>query len=384
MANITAAAEFNKLFNKQPVKEYFCPGWVNLLGEHTVQNGGFLISCAVGMGTYLLLALNNDGLLRLRSLNYQEALDIPIGVPYREINGLWYNKSLAVLSRFSAKGHQLTGGLDILYFSDLPFAMELISTSSIEIVTAFGLNELFNTNFSKDELMNLADLYTGKISWLAATHSVKDAALLINGQTGEHNLVSLNLGDYCLAIISAKRQRSQSESVYNERAADCNAALACLQPELGIDNLCQIDTVTLHWYKYLITDENIFKRALHVVEENDRVKAAAELLAQGDMEAFGELMYQSHQSLKNLYGVSSVELDTIAEYCRFYKGVIGARMAGYGFGSGVIALVKTDAFAGFKEDMISYYTDLIGYPPTVHQTSVGSGIEELIKLNSQL
>ena len=379
MATTNAVAEFNKLFNKQPVKEFFCPGWLNLLGAHTAQNGGLVISCAINMGTCMLMAPNNDAVLRFRSTNFQETLDILPGVPYQAINGLWYNTSLAVINSFSAKGHQLTGGFDILYASDLPFTTELISTSSIEMVTAFGLNELFNTNYSKDELMNLADLHTEKISWLTATHSIKDAALLINGQTGEHNQLSLNLGDYCLAIITAKRQRSQSESVYKERAADCNAALACLQPELGIDDLCQIDAVTLNRYKYLVTDETVFKRALHVIEENDRVKIARELLLQGDIQAFGDLMYQSHQSLKNLCGVSSVELDTIAEYCRFYKGVIGARMAGYGFGCSVIALVKTDAFAGFKEDMISYYTDLIGYPPTVYQTTVGSGIEELIK-----
>jgi galactokinase len=378
MATITAATEFNKQFNKQHVKEYFCPGWLNLLGAHTAQNGGLVISCAINMGTCMLLAPNNDALLRFHSMNFRETLDIPPGVPSQAINGLWYSTPLAVINSFSAKGHQLVNGFDILYASDLPFATELISTSSIEIVTAFALNELFNTNYSKDELMNLADLHTDKISWVAATHSVKDAALLINGQTGKHNLVPLNLGEYCFAIIGAKPRRSQSESVYKERAVDCNAALACLQPELGIDNLCQIDAVTLNRYKYLVTDETIFKRALHVIEENDRVKIAGELLSQGDIEAFGDLMYQSHQSLKNLYGVSSVELDTIAEYCRFYKGVPGARMAGYGFGNCVIALVKTDAFAGFKEDMISYYTDLIGYPPTVYQTTVGSGIGEFI------
>ncbi|MEO7214649.1 galactokinase family protein [Mucilaginibacter sp.] len=386
MANIaTAGVEFNRLFNKQPVKDYFCPGWVNLLGEHAVQNGGFSISCAISMGTYLLLAPNDDGVLRFRSANFEETLDIPIDAPHQEINGLWYNRPLAVLSSFSAKGHQLTGGLDMLYVSDLPFFIGEVSASSMEIVTAFGLNELFSTNYSKMELMNLVcpskqDLVgfnAGTIAWFTASHGIKGTAVVINGQTGAYSHVPLNLGEYGLAIISSVRQRSRSELVYKERIADCNTALTCLQPELGIDNLCQVDAATLHRHKYLIADDAIFKRALHVIEENDRVKAAQRFLLQGDISAFGELMYQSHQSLKNLYGVSSVELDTITEYSSFYKGVIGARMAGYGFGYSVIALVKTEAFARFKEDMISYYTDLIGYPPTIYQTSVGNGIGEL-------
>jgi galactokinase len=123
---------------------------------------------------------------------------------------------------------------------------------------------------------------------------------LLTAKPGSTTLVPLNLGDYCLAIIGAKRQRSQSESVYKERAADCNAALACLQPELGIDNLCQIDAVTLNRYKYLVTDETIFKRALHVIEENDRVKAAVELLVARRYGGFWRLDVQVASIIKKL------------------------------------------------------------------------------------
>jgi galactokinase len=163
---------------------------------------------------------------------------------------------------------------------------------------------------------------------------------------------------------------------------ECQAALKALQQELGIQNLCDIDTATFRKYQHLIKDATVLKRATHVIEENDRVKLAAEALADSNLAEFGQLMYASHDSLKNLYEVSGRELDTIAEYGKINPDVAGARMTGAGFGGCGIALVKQSGFNQFANGMIEYYTAKIGYAPSVYSSSIGDGVGLLKEMAS--
>jgi galactokinase len=158
---------------------------------------------------------------------------------------------------------------------------------------------------------------------------------------------------------------------------ECQTALKQLQQELDIANLCDIDTATFDLYKHLITDATVLKRATHVVAENERVKTAAKALAANDLYGFGQLMYASHDSLKNLYEVSGKELDCIAEYGKTDPNVIGARMTGAGFGGCGIALVKKDSLESFITKFTLYYESKIGYAPAVYSSLIGTGVCEL-------
>src|SRR6202012_909468 len=190
----------------------------------------------------------------------------------------------------------------------------------------------------------------------------KDKALLLNCNTLDYEAVNCYLGDYVLAVINTNKARKLSESKYNERVNECAIALKALKQQLDITYLCDIDTDTYRQYRYLIKDEVINKRATHVIEENDRVKLAAKVLADHDLAEFGRLMYASHNSLKNLYEVSGKELDTIVEYCKTDTNVAGARMTGAGFGGCAITLVKSYHFEEFSKQIIAYYNDKIDYP----------------------
>ena len=377
-------SEFKKIFNKEAENAWFSPGRVNLIGEHIDYNGGLVMPCAITFGTYVVAALNNDNIFRFRSLNFEDKLDIPLQQEYRKTGESWFNYPLGIIEYFLKDGHQLQG-LDLLYYGDIPISSGLSSSASIEVVTGYALNDLFNCGYSKLELVKLAKevenvfigVNCGIMDQFAVAFGEKDKALMLNCDTLEYKAVDTNLGDYVLAIINTNKPRKLAESKYNERVQECQAALKALQHELDIQNLCDIDTATFKQHEHLITDAIVLKRATHVIEENDRVKLAAEALAGGDLAEFGKLMYASHDSLKNLYEVSGKELDAVVDYSKTNPNVAGARMTGAGFGGCAIALVKESTFDQFSEAITAFYTDKIGYAPSVYSSLIGDGVGSL-------
>ncbi len=390
MKNNLFSLEFKNLFNKDVENAYFSPGRVNLIGEHIDYNGGLVMPCAITFGTYVLVALNNEGVFRFRSLNFKDQLDIPLQTSYEKSGESWFNYPLGVIDYFVKQGNKLQG-LDLLFYGNIPIGSGLSSSASIEVVTAYTLNDLFGCGYSKLELVQLSKevenvfigVNCGIMDQFAVAFGEKDKALMLNCDTLEYKAVDSNLGEYVLAIINTNKPRKLAESKYNERVQECQTALKALQEELDIQNLCDIDSATLKKYQHLIKDEVVLKRAKHVIEENDRVRLAAEALAKSDLSTFGQLMYASHDSLKNLYEVSGRELDAIVEYSKTDPNVAGARMTGAGFGGCAIALVKENAFDHFSKAVTAYYTDKIGYAPSVYSSLIGDGVgilKEAVKL----
>ena len=382
--------EFKNTFNKEAENAYFSPGRVNLIGEHIDYNGGLVMPCAITFGTYVLASTNNDGVFRFRSLNFEDKLDIPLQKDYKKSGESWFNYPLGVINYFLKDGHQLKG-LDLLFYGDIPIGSGLSSSASIEVVMAYTLNDMFGCGYSKLELVKLSKqvenvfigVNCGIMDQFAVAFGEKNKALMLNCDTLEYKAVDSNLGEHVLAIINTNKPRKLAESKYNERVLECHAALKALQQYLNIQHLCDIDSATLKQHQHLITDEVVLKRAKHVIEENDRVKLAAEALAASDLAAFGKLMYASHDSLKDLYEVSGKELDAIVEYSKTNPHVAGARMTGAGFGGCAIALVKESAFDDFSKAVTAYYTDKIGYAPSVYSSLIGDGVgllKEMAKL----
>jgi galactokinase len=211
----------------------------------------------------------------------------------------------------------------------------------------------------------------------AVAFGQKDKAIQLNCDTLDYALVDCSLGDHLLAIINTNKLRALAESKYNERVMECNEALKALQSALPVQYLCDIDADDFTRHQHLISNDIVRKRGKHVVEENARVRQAAGALAAGDLAAFGQLMYASHDSLRQLYEVSGKELDTIVDYCITNRQVAGARMTGAGFGGCAIALVRKDGFDIFSAGLIQYYRERIGYTPSVYSSSIGDGVKAL-------
>ena len=378
------ADKFKEYFGKEHSEVFFAPGRVNLIGEHIDYNGGLVMPCAITFGTYLLITPNNANTFRFRSLNFEEILDTEVRESYIKKDSSWYYYPLGVVDRFLKSGKKVSG-FDMLFFGNIPIGSGLSSSASIEIVTAYALNTLLNSGFSKLDLVKLSKdvennfigLNSGIMDQFAVAFGEENKALQLNCDTLDYIAVDFNLGNNVLAIINTNKPRKLAESKYNERVNECRAALEALNTVIELKYLCDIDSQLFSAHKHLIKNDIVRKRAEHVVEENQRVKQAAKELAAGNLFAFGKLMYASHNSLQQLYEVSGKELDTIIDYCLTNKNVAGARMTGAGFGGCAIALVQKDAYSNFKNELVKFYTGRIGYEPSVYQSLIGGGVKIL-------
>lgn len=378
--------QFVEFFGQDNKNTFFSPGRVNLLGEHIDYNGGLVMPCAITYGTTLLTAPNHEGIFRFRSLNFPDTYDISVSSFYEKHGTAWINYPLGVIQLFMQSGKDVQG-LDLLFYGNLPIGAGLSSSASIEVVSAYAFNTLFEAGLSRRELVLLSKkvenefigVQTGVMDQFTVAFGEKGKALKLNCESLDYQLLECDFEDYVLAIINTNKERKLTESKYNERVEECQSALASLKRELKINNLCDIDSGKFEKYKHLIENNTIRTRARHVVEENERVALAVNALSENRLKDFGKLMYLSHFSLQNFYEVSGKELDTIVDFCREHPGVIGARMTGAGFGGCAIALVRRDFFQDFSADITDYYTRRIGYAPSVYISEIGSGVRELRK-----
>jgi galactokinase len=340
--------------------------------------------CAIGLGTYLAISKNTDKVLRFQCLNFKETAELHLQNSYSKTGKEWFNYPLGVIDHFLEQC-QPVSGLDMLFYGNLPIGAGLSSSASIEVLTAFALTDMFDPDISKLAIALLSKkvenefigVNCGIMDQFAVTFGEKNKAILLDCDTLEYELLPFDMGNYLLAIINTNKTRSLADSKYNERFAQCGAALKALKKEIDANNLCEIDIETFQQYKHLIHDPVLEKRALHVISENARVNAAASLLQENRLKEFGELMYASQQSLKELYEVSGIELDTIVEFCKKFDDCIGARMTGAGFGGCAIALVQKEKMKDFTQLLTSYYKNEIGYEPSVFASEIGDGVREI-------
>jgi galactokinase len=376
--------EFRDRFHREAEHVFFCPGRVNLIGEHIDYNGGQVMPCAVSLGTWLLIAKNADKKLRFQCLNFPETAELQLQSSYSKTGKAWFNYPLGIIHQLLQEGHTLSGA-DMLFYGNLPIGAGLSSSASIEVLTAFALSEIFQLNvdrisaalLSKKVENEFIGVNCGIMDQFAVAMGKKNRAILLNCDTLDYEYLPFETDGYVLAIINSNKQRTLSDSKYNERFAECGAALTLLKKELPVTHLCDISPAVFEQYRYLLADPVLEKRALHVVTENERVKQAKSALETGRLEEFGGLMYASHRSLKELYEVSGKELDTIVDFCKTYDHCIGARMTGAGFGGCAIALIKKESFDDFAAKITAFYKERIGYEPGVFASEIGDGVRNL-------
>ena len=376
--------EFQQRFQKKPDYIFFSPGRVNLIGEHIDYNGGQVMPCAISLGTYLAISKNKDKVFRFQCLNFPETAELHLQNSYTKSGKEWFNYPLGILDQVLGLGHPVSG-LDMLFDGNLPIGAGLSSSASIEVLMTYALDQLFQLGIPKVEIALLSKkvenefigVNCGIMDQFAVTFGENSKAILLNCDSLEYELLPFDTGNYSLVIINTNKTRSLADSKYNERFAECGAALKALKKEIDAKNLCDIDIQTFQSYKYLINDPMLEKRALHVISENFRVNKAAKVLNENKLDEFGQLMYQSHQSLKELYEVSGIELDTIIEFCKDYKDCIGARMTGAGFGGCAIALVDKRKLEDFGKCLVEFYKGKIGYEPAVFASEIGNGVRQI-------
>ena len=376
--------EFRDHFHKEATDLFFCPGRVNLIGEHVDYNGGRVMPCAISKGTYLAVSKNTDKKIRFACLDFPEKAELHIQSSYSKTGKQWFNYPLGIIDHLLRNGYELSG-LDLLFAGDLPVGAGLSSSASIEVLTIFALNELYGFGISKVDMALAAKkvenefigVNCGIMDQFAVAMGQKNKAILLDCDTLQHEFIPFATHEYVLVIINTNKQRALAESKYNERFAECGAALKALKKELRIEKLCDLDVKTFEMNEHLIKDEILVKRARHVISENERVGKAAIALKAENISVFGSLMFASHRSLKEWYEVSGSELDTIVEFAMNYDDCIGARMTGAGFGGCAIALLQKKAVNDFAEKLGSFYENKIGYAPSVFASDAEDGVRAI-------
>jgi galactokinase len=365
--------------NEKPVL-FFSPGRVNLIGEHTDYNGGYVFPCALNYGTYLLIRKISGSTLKFSTVNFNEDIDIEINGLFTNTGQKWINYPLGVMNEFLKRGIKISG-LEFLYYGDVPNGAGLSSSASIEMVTAVALNDLFNAGIATLDLVKMSQkaenefvgMNCGIMDQFAVGFGKKDHAIFLNCDSLTFENVPVILNDYYLIITNTNKRRGLTDSKYNERRGECEKAVELLQAYKPIRNLSELNVTEIPQLEKYISDPVVRRRAKHIISENGRVVEAVRVLKANDIIRFGELMNQSHDSLKDDYEVTGFELDTLVYEGRKLPGVIGTRMTGAGFGGCTVSIVKKADSAKFMTELSAIYQKMTDLVPDFYQPEIGNG-----------
>ena len=362
---------------------YFAPGRVNLIGEHTDYNGGHVFPCALTIGTYAVARLRDDDKLCLFSMNFEDdgVGESRLADIETKKDGDWRNYPKGIVWAFGKKGYKVDKGLDILYFGNIPNGSGLSSSASIEVLTGFILKELFGFDVTNQDLALIGQfsenqyngVNCGIMDQFASAMGKKDCAIFLDTADLSYEYAPIVLKGAKIVILNTNKKRGLGDSKYNERRSECEAALAALQTKLSIKSLGELTEEEFEANKELIGDPVKIKRAKHAVYENQRTIKAVKALKDNDLELFGKLMIASHDSLRDDYEVTGIELDTLVAEALKQQGVIGARMTGAGFGGCAVSIVKEEAVPAFIENVGKAYKEKIGYAADFYVVEIGDG-----------
>ncbi len=387
--------KFQELFPKgdsSDVRFFFSPGRINLIGEHTDYNGGHVFPCAITLGTYGVARKREDKMVHLHSLNFPDSGTIKFSLMELDYHSghSWANYPKGMIRYMKEAGWVLEHGLDILIYGTIPNGAGLSSSASIEMLIGVMLNEMFRFKANQLDLVKLGKrvenefigVNSGIMDQFAIGMGKKQSGILLDCHTLKYEYAPINLANHQIIIMNTNKRRELADSKYNQRRSECEEALSRLQKGILVGSLGDLTEDEFEKNKFLIGDDVLEKRAEHAVYENHRTLKALQVLKKNNFVEFGQLMNRSHRSLRDLYEVTGVELDTLVEVAWEQEGTLGARMTGAGFGGCAIAFVEKDKTQEFITTVGVEYQKKIGYEAAFYVASIGDGAKEIMELAS--
>ncbi|HOK63443.1 MAG TPA: galactokinase [Soehngenia sp.] len=377
--------KFVELYGDGDISTFFSPSRINLIGEHIDYNGGRVLPAAINIGTYGLVRKRNDDIINLSSENFDLKVTVELeNLKYDKIHG-WGNYPKSVLYFMKESGYTI-GGMNILVKGNIPNGAGLSSSASLELLIAVMVNNLFNKGkIPMLELVKLCqraeNLYIGVrcgiMDQFAIGMGKKDKAILLDTNTLYFEYIEMNLGQNTLIVMDTDKRRELSDSKYNERRAECEEGLKILKEFININSLCDLSIEEFDFLGSQISDDKIRKRVKHVVYENNRVNLTSTALRSGDIESVGKFLIESHNSLKDLYEVTGIELDSIVNAANSFDFCLGARMMGAGFGGCAIAIVNQGKVQEFMEHVEHIYKKETGKQCKFYLAEISDGTKQL-------
>lgn len=356
------------------------PGRVNLIGEHTDYNDGFVLPAAVDKGIFLAMNVNDTNDCRFYAVDKEASFDADISDPLEKSDMGWPNYLLGVVDQLRKHGYEVNG-FDCVFGGNVPIGAGMSSSAALEGGVLFGLAELNGWDISPTEMAKIAQkaendfvgVQCGIMDQFASLHGKEGYALKLDCRSLDYEYFPFNRDDIQIVLCDTQVHRELASSEYNVRRQQCEQGVETLQQwNSEIESLRDVELSLLFQHEKDM-DSTIFKRCKYVVEENKRVIQACNDLRQGAMDSFGQRMYQSHAGLRHEYEVSCPELDLLVDIARNLKGVFGARMMGGGFGGCTINLVLEDYVDSFTDQISEKYQQQMEKQIKVYRTNVSAG-----------
>ena len=376
---------FRERYGRDDARVYKAPGRVNLIGEHTDYNDGFVMPLAIDFYVFVAIAPRSDRKLVVYSENFDETVEINLDErnPLAEHHWSDYPRGVAVM--LERAGHRL-GGADLFIRGRVPIGAGLSSSAAIEVAVGYALLDLAGVSIDLVDLARTCQraenefvgMRCGLMDQFIACFGQRDSVLMLDCRSLEFKLLPLDQSDASLVICNTMVRHELAASAYNTRRAECEEGVRIAVRSLpDVHSLRDVTAEELTGLR----DElpaTIYKRCRHVVSENDRVVRSAGALEAADLRRFGELMYESHRSLRDDYEVSCAELDVMVDLARTQDGVFGARMTGGGFGGCTINLVQTQSVDSFRGEIQTNFKNATGIDAEIYVVKPASGVERVV------
>jgi galactokinase len=367
-------ASFKNKFDAEPLL-IFSPGRINIIGEHTDYNDGFVFPAAIDKGIIGAIQKSDTGVCTAYAVDMEAGIEFSLDDIKPLDTEHWGNYVLGVVSELQKKDIKL-GNFNIVFGGDIPGGAGLSSSAALENCVVVGLNELFNLGLSKKDMIyisqkaehNYAGVNCGIMDQYASMFGIKNHALLLDCRSIEATPFEIDFQDYELILINSNVKHSLSDSAYNDRRLVCES----ISKMLNITALRDATEADLLTVKDQVTEEN-YQKALYVIQENERAVNAGKAMQAGDLDRLGELIYASHSGLQNQYKVSCEELDFLVEQAKASGVVIGARMMGGGFGGCTINLVSKSGSKAYQATVSETYKNKFNKDCSIYAVSLSDG-----------
>lgn len=375
--------KFEKRYSSKPLLVR-APARINLIGEHTDYNDGFVMPAAIHYATWFAFAEATDNVTELYSIKYEEAFIVNLA-DVKPVEGpMWANYLLGVIRQLLDNGHSIKP-FKCVFAGDIPIGAGLSSSASVECGFAFGLNVLNKLGIDRQKLVlmaqwsehNFVGMKCGIMDQFASMMGKKGNVILLDCRSLAYSYSPLTLGDYTLILCDTRVKHALVDSDYNKRREDCEQGVAILQKHYPQVKSLRDATVAMLEKHAAEFSEKQWVRCKYVIEEIERVQHANNDLQRGNLKAFGKKMFETHEGLSKLYEVSCPELDFFVEIAKQFPEVIGARMMGGGFGGCTINIVHQDAVERFSSEIRDSYKTRFKLEAIIHSVKIEDGVSNI-------
>ncbi len=353
----------------------FSPGRINIIGEHTDYNDGFVFPAAVDKGIVAAIGVSSADVSQVYAADLDELIAFNLDNIKAFAQGSWQNYVLGVVAEIQNYGKVL-GNFNVVFGGDIPLGAGMSSSAALENSIVYGLNQIFKLGLSKYEMIqisqkaehNYVGVKCGIMDQYASMFGIKNNALLLDCRTVTATAFEIDFKNYELLLINTNVKHSLSESAYNDRRSVCESIAGWLHLKALRDATAE----DLEAIRNKVTAEN-YQKALYVIQENKRVMEAAEAIKKGDLTKLGALLYASHAGLRDQYKVSCDELDYLVDQAKSNPNILGARMMGGGFGGCTINLIAKNASQAFKSSIYENYQKVFNKQCAIYEVELSNG-----------